>query len=546
MVRLRPVVGILWAPATLEITFMTDVERQPTAMTHRQILVVLTGLMLGLFLAALDQTIVATALPTIVGEFGGLDHLSWVVTAYLLASTVTSPLYGKISDLYGRKVVFQTAIGLFLAGSILCGLSQNMAQLIAFRAIQGLGAGGLIVMALTIIGDVVSPRERGRYQGYFGAVFALASIAGPLLGGWFVDNLTWRWVFYINLPLGLVALFVTGAVLNLPFHRREHRIDFLGAGLLVGGVGALLLVTVWGGREYAWDSPVILGLALVGVALVALFLWWEARTPEPILPLRLFRDRTFALTSAAGFVVGLAMFGGIIFLPLFMQIVVRASATNSGLLLLPMMAGIITTSVGSGRLISRTGRYKIYPVIGTLLATLALFLLSTMGVGTTLPVASVYMLILGAGLGLVMQVLVLAVQNSVQPRDLGVATSASTFFRSLGGSFGTSLFGAIFTSQVASNIARNLPGADLAGTDLTSSPGVIAQLPEAVRIGVIQAFADSTSTVFLAAVPFALAAFLVVLLLPELPLREQSHVGSLEGGPGVGDSTDGEGLIAQL
>jgi EmrB/QacA subfamily drug resistance transporter len=537
---------VFCAPTTLETTFMTDVERQPIAMTHRQILVVLTGLMLGLFLAALDQTIVATALPTIVGEFGGLDHLSWVVTAYLLASTVTSPLYGKISDLYGRKVVFQTAIGLFLAGSILCGLSQNMAQLIAFRAIQGLGAGGLIVMALTIIGDVVSPRERGRYQGYFGAVFALASIAGPLLGGWFVDNLTWRWVFYINLPLGLVALFVTGAVLNLPFHRREHRIDFLGAGLLVGGVGALLLVTVWGGREYEWDSPLILGLALVGVALVALFLWWEARTPEPILPLRLFRDRTFALTSAAGFVVGLAMFGGIIFLPLFMQIVVGASATNSGLLLLPMMAGIITTSVGSGRLISRTGRYKIYPVIGSLLATLALFLLSTMGVGTTLPVASVYMLILGAGLGLVMQVLVLAVQNSVQPRDLGVATSASTFFRSLGGSFGTSLFGAIFTSQVAANIARNLPGADLAGTDLTSSPGVIAQLPEAVRIGVIQAFADSTSTVFLAAVPFALAAFLVVLLLPELPLREQSHVGNVEGETGVGDATDGEGLIAQL
>jgi EmrB/QacA subfamily drug resistance transporter len=537
---------VFCAPTTLETTFMTDVERQPIAMTHRQILVVLTGLMLGLFLAALDQTIVATALPTIVGEFGGLDHLSWVVTAYLLASTVTSPLYGKISDLYGRKVVFQTAICLFLAGSILCGLSQNMAQLIAFRAIQGLGAGGLIVMALTIIGDVVSPRERGRYQGYFGAVFALASIAGPLLGGWFVDNLTWRWVFYINLPLGLVALFVTGAVLNLPFHRREHRIDFLGAGLLVGGVGALLLVTVWGGREYEWDSPLILGLALVGVALVALFLWWEARTPEPILPLRLFRDRTFALTSAAGFVVGLAMFGGIIFLPLFMQIVVGASATNSGLLLLPMMAGIITTSVGSGRLISRTGRYKIYPVIGSLLATLALFLLSTMGVGTTLPVASVYMLILGAGLGLVMQVLVLAVQNSVQPRDLGVATSASTFFRSLGGSFGTSLFGAIFTSQVAANIARNLPGADLAGTDLTSSPGVIAQLPEAVRIGVIQAFADSTSTVFLAAVPFALAAFLVVLLLPELPLREQSHVGNVEGETGVGDATDGEGLIAQL
>jgi EmrB/QacA subfamily drug resistance transporter len=527
---------------------MTDIDQQPTQMTHRQILVVLTGLMLGLFLAALDQTIVATALPTIVGEFGGLDHLSWVVTAYLLASTVTSPLYGKISDLYGRKIVFQTAIGLFLAGSILCGFSQNMTQLISFRAIQGLGAGGLIVMALTIIGDVVSPRERGRYQGYFGAVFGLASIAGPLLGGWFVDNLSWRWVFYINLPLGLVALFVTATVLNIPFHRRDHKIDYPGAGLLVGGVSSLLLVTVWGGREYAWGSPLIITLALVGLALIGLFLWWEVRTPEPILPLRLFRDRTFALTSAAGFVVGLAMFGGIIFLPLFLQIVVGASATNSGLLLLPMMAGIISMSVISGRLISRTGRYKIYPVIGTSLASLALFLLSTMGLETTLPVASVYMLILGAGLGLVMQVLVLAVQNSVEPRDLGVATSASTFFRSLGGSFGTALFGAIFTSQVAANIARNLPGADLEGADLTSSPGVIAQLPEGVRAGVIQAFADSTGTVFLAAVPFAIVAFVVVLLLPELPLRISSHVGGGGSGapPPVGPATaEGtEGLVA--
>ena len=504
---------------------MTELPSQPIRMSHRQILVVLTGLMLGLFLAALDQTIVATALPTIVGEFGGLDHLSWVVTAYLLASTVTSPLYGKISDLYGRKIVFQTAIGLFLIGSVLCGLSQNMAQLISFRAIQGLGAGGLFVMAFTIIGDVVSPRERGRYQGYFGAVFALASIAGPLLGGWFVDNLTWRWVFYINLPVGLIALFVTGTVLNVPFHRQEHRVDFPGAGLLVGGVSALLLVTVWGGREYEWGSPLIIGLAMIGLVLIGLFLWWENRTEEPILPLRLFKDRTFALTSAAGFVVGLAMFGGIVFLPLFLQIVVGASATNSGLLLLPMMAGIITASVGSGRLISRSGRYKIFPVIGSLLATVALFMLSTMGVGTTLPLASVYMLILGAGLGLVMQVLVLAVQNSVERRDLGVATSASTFFRSLGGSFGTALFGAIFTSQVAGNIARNLPGADLGGRDLTSSPGIIAQLPEAIRVGVVEAFADATGTVFLAAVPFAAVAFVVILLLPELPLRENSHVG---------------------
>ncbi|MGH8927267.1 MAG: MDR family MFS transporter [Acidimicrobiia bacterium] len=506
---------------------MSDLENQtPTGMTHRQILVVLSGLMLGMFLAALDQTIVATALPTIVGELGGLDHLSWVVTAYLLASTVTAPLYGKISDLYGRKVVFQTAITLFLAGSVLCGVAQNMAQLIAFRGVQGLGAGGLFVMALTIVGDVVSPRERGRYQGYFGAVFAVASIAGPLLGGWLVDSLTWRWVFFINLPVGLFALFVTGAVLNLPFHRHEHRIDYRGAVLLVTGVSALLLVTVWGGSQYAWTSPVIIGLALGGVALLGGFMSWEARAEEPILPLRLFSDRTFTLTSAAGFIVGLAMFGGIIFLPLFLQIVVGASATNSGLLLLPMMLGIIGTSIGGGRLITRTGRYKVFPVVGSFLAAVALFMLSTMGVGTTLLLASAYMLVLGAGLGLVMQVLVLAVQNSVEARDMGVATSASTFFRSLGGSFGTALFGAIFNSRLAASLARSLPGGDLGGGDLTSSPGAIAQLPPEIKTVVIQAFADSTSSVFLVAVPFALLAFFVVLAMPELPLRAHSHIGT--------------------
>jgi EmrB/QacA subfamily drug resistance transporter len=509
---------------------------QAQGMTHRQILVVMSGLMLGLFLAALDQTIVATALPTIVGELGGLEHLSWVVTAYLLASTVTAPLYGKISDLYGRKIVFQVAIGLFLIGSALCGIAQNMPQLIGFRAIQGLGAGGLFVMALTIVGDVVSPRERGRYQGYFGAVFAVSSIAGPLLGGWLVDNIDWRWVFYINLPIGLIALFVTASVLNLPFHRQEHRIDYPGAALLVAGVGALLLVTVWGGREYEWGSPLIMGLAIAGLALVGIFLWWESRIEEPILPLRLFRDRTFSLTSAAGFIVGLAMFGGIVFLPLFLQIVIGASATNSGLLLTPMMLGVIIASVGGGRLITKTGRYKIFPVVGALLAALALFLLSTMGVGTALLAASVYMLILGTGLGLMFQVLVLAVQNSVEMRDLGVATSANTFFRTLGGSFGTALFGAIFTSRLTANLARLMPGSELGGGgDLISSPQIILALPPETKANVILAFADSTSTVFLVAVPFALLAFLLVLLMPELPLREHSQMS----GPQLPEGAEG-------
>jgi EmrB/QacA subfamily drug resistance transporter len=495
-------------------------------MTHGQIMAVIWGLMIGLFLAALDQTIVATALPTMVGELGGLEQLSWVVTAYLLASTVTAPLYGKISDLYGRKIVFQAAIVLFLAGSILCGLSQNMGQLIAWRGLQGLGAGGLFVMAMTIIGDILSPRERGRYQGYFGAVFALASVAGPLAGGWLVDHVDWRWVFYINVPIGLVALFVTASALNLPFVRRDHPIDYAGAATLVVGVSALLLAMVWGGNQYEWSSPLIVGLLVTGAVVGFLFLWWERRAQEPILPPRLFRNRTFALTSASGFIIGLAMFGGIVFLPLFLQVVVGASATNSGLLLIPMMAGIIGSSVIGGRLITRTGRYKIFPVIGSAMATLAFFLLSTMGVGTVLLTASVYMFVLGVGVGLIMPVLVLAVQNSVEHSDMGVATSSNNFFRSLGGAFGTALLGAVFTGQLATRLAGLLPAT---GNDqLTSSPAAIAGLPEAIRSQVIEAFASSITTVFLVALPFTVLALVLALMTPELPLRETAHVGAGE------------------
>ncbi|MCA1736873.1 MAG: MFS transporter [Actinobacteria bacterium] len=505
---------------------MTDVVTAPTPMTHRQVMAVLWGLMLGMFLAALDQTIVATALPTMVGELGGLEHLSWVVTAYLLASTVTSPLYGKISDLYGRKIVFQAAIVLFLAGSVLCGLSQNMVQLIAFRGLQGLGAGGLMVMAITIVGDILSPRERGRYQGYFGAVFAVASIAGPLLGGWFVDNIDWRWVFYINLPIGLVALFVTASALNLPFHRQDAKIDYLGAALLVGSVSALLLTMIWGGNEYPWGSPLIIGLGVTAVVLGAIFIWWENRTPEPVLPLRLFRDRTFTLTSGAGFIVGVAMFGSIVFLPLFLQVVIGASATNSGLLLVPMMFGIIGASVSSGRVITKTGRYRWFPIIGAAVATVALFLLSTMGVGTTLTTASIYMFLLGAGIGMIFQVLVLAVQNAVDFRDMGVATSASTFFRSLGGSVGTGLLGAIFVSQLRSNLARLLPEGSVPTPDLTSGPGAIAQLPDAIRGPVIEAFAGAVGSVFLLSVPIMAVALVLAFLMPEIPLRETANVGA--------------------
>ncbi len=496
-----------------------------TPMTHRQILLVLSGLMLGLFLAALDQTIVATALPTIAGELGGLEQLSWVVTAYLLTSTASAPLYGKVSDMYGRKVVFQFAIVTFLVGSVLAGLSQSMVQLIGFRAIQGLGAGGLIVMAMTIVGDVLSPRERGRYQGYIGSVFALASIAGPLLGGFFVDNLTWRWVFYINLPIGLAALFVTATVLDLPFRRIDHPVDYLGAGLLVGGVSSLLLVMVWGGSQYPWDSAPIIGLSILSVVLLGLFILQERRVVEPILPLRLFRNRTFAITSAAAFIVGLGMFGAIVFLPLFLQVVMGATATNSGLLLIPLMGGVVTTSIVSGRLITRTGRYKIYPVVGTGLMALGLWLLSTMGTETSLLRASGYMLVFGTGMGLVLQVLVIAVQNAVEARDLGVATSSATFFRSLGGSFGTALFGAILTSQLASRLSHLLPQGAAVG-DMTGSPELISQLPAGVRGEVVDAFSHAITTSFAVAIPFILVGLVLVIFLPEIPLRDTAHVGA--------------------
>jgi EmrB/QacA subfamily drug resistance transporter len=501
------------------------------SLTHRQILLVFSGLMLGMLLAALDQTIVATALPTIVGELGGLDHLSWVVTAYLLASTATAPLYGKISDLYGRKRVFQFAIVAFLAGSVLAGLSTSMTQLIAFRGIQGLGAGGLLVLTLTIIGDILSPRERGRYQGYMGSVFAVASVAGPLLGGFFVDHLTWRWVFYVNLPIGIVALFVVSTVLDLPFRRVQHRIDYAGAALLMAGVTTLLLVTVWGGSQYSWGSLEILGLVVASLVFLGLFVLQERRAEEPILPLRLFRNRTFTLTGLAGFIIGTAMFGAIVFLPLFLQVVTGVTATNSGLLLLPLMLGLLTTSIAIGRLVTRTGRYKWYPVVGSLVTTMGLFLLSRMDASTGRLSAGAFMLIVGLGLGMVMQVLVVAVQNAVEQRDLGVATSSSSFFRSLGGAVGTALFGAIMSARLTSSLAGLLPGG-VPATDhlgaVSGSPQQILALPAAIRLPVVEAFADAITTAFVWAIPLALLAVVVTAFVPELPLRETAHIGGSE------------------
>ncbi len=434
------------APADSAGTPADPPTSSPAGLTHRQVLVVFSGLILAMFLAALDQTIVGTALPTIVNNLHGLNHLSWVVTAYLLTSTISTPLYGKLSDQYGRRHLFQIAIVVFLVGSALAGLSQTMWQLIACRGIQGLGAGGLMALSMTIIGDIVAPRERGRYQGYTGATFALSTVAGPLLGGLITDNLSWRWIFYINIPIGIVALVVISSVLRMPFTRSRHDIDYLGTVLMTLGVSSALLVTVWGGTQYAWGSPLIIGLAASAVVLVALFALWERHAAEPILPPHLFRSGIFRVASSASFLLSMVLFGALIYMPVYLQLVDGVSAMVSGLLVIPMMAGVLVASVGSGQIVTRTGRYKIFPVVGAVLMGLGMWLLSHLGLHTSHVTMSLYLVVLGAGFGMIMQIMVLATQNAVEPTELGTATSAVMFFRSLGGAFGTSLFGAIFVA----------------------------------------------------------------------------------------------------
>ncbi len=496
----------------------------PTQMSHREILVVVAGLMAAMFLAALDQTIVATALPTIAGDLGGLSRLSWIVTAYLLTSTVSVPLYGKVSDLYGRKPLFLGAIAVFVVGSLAAGVSQTMTQLIVSRAVQGVGAGGLLAMAQTILGDVVSPRERGRYIGYFGAVFGVSSVLGPLLGGFFVDSLSWRWVFYINLPLGAVALYIVQRSLKLPRIRREHAIDYLGAALLTAGVTTLLLLLVWGGQVYAWTSAPTAALAVVSAIALSAFVVVERRAPEPLLPPELFGNGVFTVSALISLITGTAMFGAIVFLPLFLQVVTGVSATSSGLQLMPLVGGLVTATITAGRLTTRWGRYKVFPVAGTAVLTLGLWLLSTMSVDTGRWVISTYMVIVGLGIGAVMQTLVVAAQNAVPVRQLGTATSAMQFARSIGGSLGVALFGALVNARLASRLAG--AGAVLPGgvsSESLASPAAIAALPEPVRAALQVALADAITFVFGAAVPLAVVAFGLSWLLREVPLRTHAN-----------------------
>ncbi|WP_422935793.1 MDR family MFS transporter [Sinomonas sp. P47F7] len=493
----------------------------PAPRTYRQVLTAMSGLMLGMLLAAMDQTIVATALPTIVGELNGLQELSWVVTAYFLASSVVMPLYGKLGDLYGRKPLFLIAIVVFLIGSVAAGLSQSMAQLIAFRALQGVGGGGLMVGAQATIADIVTPRERGRYQGYMGAVFGLASVAGPLIGGYLTDYVSWRWIFYINLPIGAVALAVVSKVLRVPRREGERRIDFLGAVLLGGALTCIVLLTTWGGTTVAWNSPTIYALGAAGVVLLVGFVFAERAAAVPIIPLRLFRLPAFDVAAAVSFIVGFAMFGGIAFLPLFLQIVSGASATNSGLLLVPMMAGLIVAAGVSGQIISRTGHYKWSPIVGALVVGTAFYLLSTMGVATDRLTSGLYMVILGLGIGLTMQVMVVIAQNAAAIPDVGTATSTVTLGRLVGGSLGVSIFGSIFTSRLTDQLAQHLPAVAASRLPSTDSitPALISRLPAALRQGFELAFSNALTGMFVYAIPIIALAFVLVLTLREVPLR---------------------------
>ena len=498
----------------------------------RQVMIILPGLLMAILLAMLDNLIVSTALPRIVGDLGGVAHLSWVVTAYILASTITTPFYGKLGDMYGRKKFFIAAIIIFLAGSALSGLSQSMAELIAFRALQGLGAGGLMVGAMATLGDIVSPRERGRYMGYMMVVMMLATVGGPLLGGFITTSFSWRWIFYINIPLGGAALIYLLAVLHVPAHKVKHKVDYLGGTLLAVAATALILLATWGGTQYAWASVQIIGLAVLTVAATAAFCLVETRAAEPMLPLHVFRNGNFSLAMVMTFFTGLAMFGAMTFLPLFQQTVQGESPTVSGLALTPMMLGVTVTSIVAGQVTTKTGRYKVFPILGGGIMALGMYLLTGLDVGTTVLTSALFYVVLGLGMGFLMQMVSLIAQNSVQQQDMGVASSARMFFQQIGGSLGVAAFGAVFARQLTSSLAAaSGSGAHISASGGQLDPATVNTLPAAVRNDVFLAIAHAVQHVFIWALPSAVIIFVLAWFIKEVPLRGRAP------SAGAGEST---------
>ncbi|MDG4666828.1 MDR family MFS transporter [Mycobacterium sp. 236(2023)] len=517
-------------------------DSAPVSSQRRNIIFV--AVVLGMLLAALDQTIVATALPTVVADLGGAGHQSWVVTSYLLASTIATAIVGKLGDLFGRKVIFGAAVMFFLVGSILCGIASSMEMLVASRALQGIGGGALMVTATALIGEVIPLRDRGRYQGALGAVFGVTTVIGPLLGGYFTDHLTWRWAFWINVPIGIVVLIVALATIPALSRRTRPVIDYAGIVLIGLGASGLTLATSWGGSTYAWSSPMIIGLFVGSAVALALFVRVELRAEEPVLPIRLFASPVFTVCCVLSFIVGFAMLGALTFMPTFMQFVDGVSATESGLRTLPMVGGLLLTSMGSGVLVSRTGRYKIFPVAGTAIMTLGFVLLSQMDATTPVWQQSVYLFVLGTGIGMCMQVLVLIVQSTATFSDLGVATSGVTFFRTIGSSFGAAIFGSLFANFLDARIVGAL-AAGGAPPEAAQSPQALHRLPDAVAAPIVQAYSDSLGLVFLCAAPVAVIGFLVALTLKQVPLRDIETTAALDMGEGFGmpSSEDPEKLL---
>ncbi|MFI2764630.1 MDR family MFS transporter [Streptomyces echinatus] len=507
------------------------VEQDAQGKRPRSVRVVLLALMIAMMLAMLDNMIVGTAMPTIVGELGGLEHLSWVVTGYTLATAASTPIWGKLGDMFGRKGAFLSSIVIFLIGSALSGMAQDMGQLIGFRAVQGLGAGGLMVGVMAIIGDLIPPRERGKYQGLMAGVMALAMIGGPLVGGTITDNWGWRWAFYINLPLGVFALALVTAVLHLPKKRAKAGIDYLGVILLTVGITAIVLVTTWGGTEYAWTSTRIMELIGIGVASLIGFVFWQTRAAEPVLPLHIFRSRNFTLMSVIGFITGFVMFGATLFLPLYQQAVQGASATNSGLLLLPMLGAMLVTSMIAGRITTGSGRYKLFPIAGGALMIVGLYLLSLMDTDTTRLTSGLYMAVLGAGMGCLMQVTMLVAQNSVQMKDMGVASSSTTLFRTLGSSFGVAIMGALFNHRVQDVMAER---AGTAGQNLTAKSAQLdaeslKKLPAAAREAYQHAVSSGTHSAFVLGAAISVLVLIAALFVKEVPLKGGPQKPSTDG-----------------